>query len=55
MRAEEVTNTSYSMAEGTYCLHDLKLQNPWQPGENKQNENSQQFGNNPFMSQAFSI
>lgn len=39
-RAEVVANTNDSMAEWTYCLHDLKLHNPPQQGEHKQNTNS---------------
>lgn len=40
-RAEVLTNTKHSMAEWTYCLHDLKLHNPpQQQGEHKQNTNS---------------
>lgn len=39
-RAEDFTNTSYSMAGQTYCLCDLKLYNPWQQGEINQKQSA---------------
>lgn len=56
---KDVTNSSYNMAERTYCWHDLKLHNPRQAEEeeeeegggeiNRETKHSQQFGINPLI------